>query len=111
MSAFGVFDGHGGKQAATHAAKGLLQAVARYAERAVGAEPPATAGPAAPTAQLAAEGYLPPDSEGDPEAVARARVAAAQDALMSRLPRVRAGAGDGVRRKGRVGVGFAMQCC
>lgn len=95
VSAFGVFDGHGGKQAATHAAKGLLQAVARYAERAVGAEPPAAAGPAAPAAQLAAEGYLPADREDDPEAVARARVAAAQDALMSRLPRVRAGQGRG----------------
>lgn len=80
--------------AAQHAAKGLLSLVARFAERVVGPELPI--GPK----ELAAEGYLDTDVEigmepvgaavqkYDAEALARARVAAAQDALIARLPKV-----------------------
>ncbi|EFJ42787.1 hypothetical protein VOLCADRAFT_121483 [Volvox carteri f. nagariensis] len=62
---------------------------ARFAERAVGPEAPGS------PAQLAAEGYLPANaaedsptgSGGDEAELERARVAAAQDALISRLPK------------------------
>ncbi|PNW85883.1 hypothetical protein CHLRE_03g201400v5 [Chlamydomonas reinhardtii] len=89
VSAFGIFDGHGGRMAAQHAAKHLLPLVGQFAERALGPEPPAS------PEQLAADGYLDagmaaqgPNGSGDYEAaLERARVAAAQDALITRLPK------------------------
>lgn len=64
--------------------------VGQFAERALGPEPPAS------PEQLAADGYLDagmaaqgPNGSGDYEAaLERARVAAAQDALITRLPKV-----------------------
>ncbi len=72
--------------AAQHAAKNLLPLVARFAERAVGPEAPAS------QEQLAADGYMLEDqaeeSEDREAALRRARVAAVQDALIARLPKV-----------------------
>ncbi|KAG2436825.1 hypothetical protein HXX76_006347 [Chlamydomonas incerta] len=90
VSAFGIFDGHGGRMAAQHAAKQLLPLVGRFAERALGSEPPTS------PEQLMADGYLdaavaaqgPGGGGADYEAALdRARVAAAQDALIARLPK------------------------
>ncbi|KAG2444124.1 hypothetical protein HYH02_009065 [Chlamydomonas schloesseri] len=89
VSAFGIFDGHGGRMAAQHAAKQLLPLVGRFAERALGPEPPTS------PEQLVADGYLDPAAvkaagQQGPEyeaALDRARVAAAQDALIARLPK------------------------
>ncbi|KXZ45179.1 hypothetical protein GPECTOR_57g469 [Gonium pectorale] len=79
------FDGHGGRTASQHAAKQLLPLVAKYAERALGPEP------ASDRQQLADGGYLEPGDEGseagEDSALARARVAAVQDALIARLPK------------------------
>ncbi|GIL74972.1 hypothetical protein Vretifemale_4816 [Volvox reticuliferus] len=88
VSAFGIFDGHGGRMAAQHAAKQLLPLVAGFAERAVSPDAPISA------EQLAAEGYLAAEessiiagSAEDEAALGRARVMAAQDALIARLPK------------------------
>ena len=95
FSAFGVFDGHGGKSVATYASKSLLPLVASYADRCKGSEP------------------LPPDAEAMPMDVGEEQrcCMAAQDALVERLPRVRmpegkGGGGEGtVRMPGEEGVG------
>ncbi|GLC58862.1 hypothetical protein PLESTB_001409100 [Pleodorina starrii] len=81
VSAFGIFDGHGGRMAAQHTAKQLLPLVARFAERAVG--PDASTNPE----QLVAEGYIAPEQAEEAEELKRARVAAVQDALIARLPK------------------------
>jgi serine/threonine protein phosphatase PrpC len=74
FSAFGVFDGHGGKSVATFSSKNLLPLVAGYADRCRGAKP-------VPLPDFDA---LPTDL-GD----AQRATMAAQDALVERLPRVR----------------------
>ncbi|GIL48008.1 hypothetical protein Vafri_4730, partial [Volvox africanus] len=88
VSAFGIFDGHGGRMAAQHAAKQLLPLVAGFAERAVSPDAPISA------EQLAAEGYLAAEESSvvagaaeDEAALGRGRVMAAQDALIARLPK------------------------
>ena len=93
FSAFGVFDGHGGKQAATFAAKNLLASVTSFLDRAK---------PTEAEARLHKEG-----SRAGSEAGAAApdvdtlRCWMAQDAMVERLPKVR---GWGLGRLGR-GVG------
>lgn len=70
FAAFGVFDGHGGKQSATFASKNLLPTVTKFLDRCAGEAP----GAAASKLQGA-----------NPEDVA---VWTAQEGLIERLPKV-----------------------
>lgn len=69
FSAFGIFDGHGGKQACAFASKHLMPAVAKFLDR-VRAPPPASL----------------PHVEGAVESDSACW--AVQDAMVERLPRV-----------------------
>ena len=72
FAAFGVFDGHGGSEASSYAARALVQAQLKECLETVAGAPPAAGD----------------DAEADPEAAS----IAAQDALIERLPKVRTGA-------------------
>lgn len=81
FSAFGIFDGHGGKPAATFASKDLLPMVMRLAERALipGDEP-------APAAVAGADGKAS-ETWGVQVSDADRAAWAAQDGLVERLPK------------------------
>ena len=88
FSAFGVFDGHGGKQSAVYASKHLLPTLADFIDRAAAPgpqqQPAAAAGAAA-----AGEG------EGEVASAVDKEIWAAQEALVERLPQVSIGRGVG----------------
>lgn len=73
FSAFGVFDGHGGKGAPTYASKNLLPLTARYLDRCKGEEPELPQPPACEALQVTEE---------------QRRGWAVQEALIDRLPKV-----------------------
>lgn len=94
FSAFGIFDGHGGKPAATFASKELLPMVMRLADRCVDGSS-SSSGPSRQASAAAAAAADGVDDEACSEAWGvevteedRA-VWAAQEALVERLPKVR----------------------
>jgi hypothetical protein len=100
FSAFGIFDGHGGKPAATYASKELLPMVMRLVDRCIegnsssGSHSSFSRQASAAAAAAAAGDGLDVDAEGDEawgiEVTDEDRaVWAAQEALVDRLPKVR----------------------
>lgn len=80
FSTFGIFDGHGGKQAATYASKNLMTHVADYLDRCSGSPVRAPDLPHAADEDEAVGVFVTPQDKD---------VWAAQDALIERLPKVR----------------------
>jgi hypothetical protein len=96
FSAFGIFDGHGGKPAATYASKELLPIVMRLVDRCIeGNSSSSNSFSRQASAAAAAVDAVDGDAAGDEawgiEVTEEDRaVWAAQEALVDRLPKVRA---------------------